>query len=88
MLKQMTRSEFYNKYGDVEVTFSSYYKYTFNYTAVLVDGKLLTVGYGGSSDQIYRYNAYAGQTVKVKDLQPYNGSVYKDTEEVESFYDY
>jgi hypothetical protein len=39
MATQMTRAEFYAKYGDVEVTFSSYYKFTFTYAATLPDGK-------------------------------------------------
>lgn len=84
----MTKSDFLNKYGDVEVTFSSYYKYTFTYTATLPDGKHLTVGYGGCSDEIYRHEVEAGSVEKVRNLRPYTGAVYECTEEVEGFYDY
>lgn len=88
MATQMTRAEFYAKYGDVEVTFSSYYKYTFTYAATLPDGRRLTVGYGGNSDEIYRHEVATSCAEKVGGLQPYTGSVYEGTEEVEGFYDY
>jgi len=88
MTTQMTRAEFYAKYGDVEVTFSSYYKYTFTYAATLPDGKRLTVGYGGNSDEIYRHEVATGCAEKVSSLEPYTGAVYEGTEEVEGFYDY
>ena len=88
MATQMTRAEFYAKYGDVEVTFSSYYKYTFTYAASLPDGKRLTVGYGGNSDDIYRLEVSTSCAEKVSSLQPHTGAVYEGTEEVEGFYDY
>ena len=84
----MTRLEFIEKYGDVDVTFTSYYKYTFTYTATLPDGKRLTVGYGGDSSAIYRHEVTAARTSKVAELRPYKGSVYENEEGVESFYDY
>lgn len=88
MATQMTRAEFYAKYGDVGVTFSSYYKYTFTYAATLPDGKRLTVGYGGSHDEIYRHEVSACHAETVSNLQPYTGAVYEGTDEVEGFYDF
>jgi len=88
MATQMTRAEFYAKYGDVEVTFSSYYKFTFTYAATLPDGKRLAVGFGGNSDEIYRHEVATSCVEKVSILQPYTGTVYEGTEEVEGFYDY
>lgn len=88
MATQMTRAEFYAKYGDVEVTFSRYYKFTFTYEAMLPDGKLLSVGFGGNRDEIYRHEVTTGCVVKVSSLEPYTGTVYEGTEEVEGFYDY
>jgi len=88
MATQMTRAEFYAKYGDVEVTFTSYYKYTFTYAATLPDGKRLTVGYGGSHDEIYRHEVTTSCAEKVSSLQPYTGAVYEGTDEVEGFYDF
>ena len=88
MATQMTRADFYSKYGDVQVTFSSYYKYTFTYSATLPDGRRLTVGYGGDSDEIYRHEVARDDLEVVKQLQPYAGAVYEGTDVVEEFYDY
>lgn len=84
----MTREEFYAKYGNVEVTFSSYFKYTFNYTTTLPDGRQLEVFYGGNADDIYRHEVCSGGVETVLSLQPYSGCVYFGGEEMESFYDY
>jgi hypothetical protein len=87
MSKDMTALEFITEYGDVDVTFSYYYKYTFTYSATLPDGKILKVQYGGNSDQIYRHEVDT-LSVKVRHLGPFAGSVYEGDDEVESFYDY
>jgi len=84
----MTREEFYAKYGEVEVVFTSYYKYTFNYCAILPNNRRLNVDYGGNGDDIYRHDVAVGKPIKIKDLCPYRGSVYEGSEEVEDFYDY
>lgn len=84
----MTKEEFYAKYGDVVVAFSSYFKYTFTYSATLPDGKILTVYYGGNSDDIYKHECFVGRNITVLELEPYAGCVYRGAEEMESFYDY
>jgi hypothetical protein len=84
----MTRTEFYEKYGEVKVKFCSYYKYSFTYTADLVDGSRLTCGYGGNSDDIYRHRVDVDEEVTINELCPDSGSVHNDDVEVESFYDY
>lgn len=84
----MTHTEFYEKYGEVLVTFSSYYKYTFTYRAELPDGQTLTVGCGGNADGIYRFKVVPNLPVKVINLLPYRGGVYKDGNEIEGFYDF
>lgn len=83
----MTREEFYAKYGDVEVMFTSFYKFTFNYCATLPDNRRLNVSYGGNAE-IYRHEVFASEPIKIKDLQPYAGWIYDGLNEVESFYDY
>jgi hypothetical protein len=88
MTKKITRDEFYEKYGDVEVTFSSYYKYTFEYAATLDDGKRIVVSYGGNSDEIYRHEVSSGSTEIISALGPYAGDVYECGECIEGFYDY
>lgn len=84
----MTRQEFYEKYGSVKLKFSHYYKYTFTYAADLPDGKRLTCGYGGNSDDIYRHEVSVDGEETVSSLQPHEGGVYENGKEVEGFYDY
>ena len=85
----MTREEFYAKYGEVEVVFTSYYKFTFIYSALLPDNRMVNVSYGGNSDDIYRHSVGVGVPIKIKDLEPHSGSVYDGFfNEVDSFYDY
>jgi hypothetical protein len=85
----MTRNEFYQKYGDVKVKFSDYYKYTFTYTGNLPDGGRISVDYGGNADQIYRHEVGADCEKTVSSIEPYSGRAYdKDGKEVDQFYDY
>lgn len=84
----MTRQEFYEKYGGVKVKFSRYYKYTFIYSAVLPDGRILSCGCGGNSEFIYQHEVGADCEETVSSLQPYEGAIYQDGNEVEGFYDY
>lgn len=78
----MTREEFYEKYKNVEFKFSSYYKYTFHFVGEY-EGKCVTVGVGGNSDEIYRFEVSSDCTESIGSLQPYEGVCGED-----SFYDY
>jgi hypothetical protein len=85
----MTREEFYEKYIDVKVKFSTYYKYTFTYVGELPDGGKISVGYGGNADQIYRHEVGADCEKTVSSIQPYSGTAYDaDRNVVDEFYDY
>ena len=85
----MTREEFYEKYSDVKVKFSTYYKYTFTYVGELSDGGKISVGYGGHYDDIYRYDVSADCEKTVNSIYPYCGTAYdKDGKVVDEFYDY
>lgn len=88
MVKDITRSEFYQKYGDVEVMFSEYYKYVFTYNGMLPDGKSITVEYGGDSSYIYRHRVLENFPETISSLSPFKGSVYDGKELIEIFYDY
>lgn len=87
-MKEMTRTEFLNKYGDINVVFTDYYKYTFNYKFDFGDGSYLTVSVGGDPDEIYRESVVAGEECSVSSLYPYKGYLVKDNETTEGFYDY
>ena len=84
--KEMTQQEFIDKYGDETVTLSFYHKYWFYYTSTLRDGRKLTVGVGGDSDEIYRFEAHSGESRTVSQLEPEQGNVYLDEKETEYFY--
>lgn len=85
----MTRDEFYEKYGDVKVKFSDYYKYTFTYTGNLPDGGRISVDYGGNAEQIYRHEVSANCEETVSSIEPYSGTAYDaDRNVVDQFYDY
>jgi hypothetical protein len=51
----LTYKEFIEMYGDVMMSFRSYYKYTFYFTGKTADGNTINASYGGSADDIYRY---------------------------------
>lgn len=85
----MTKEEFLQKYGDVEVIFEHYYKYTFSFSATLPDGSKLSVDIGGVVSDIYKKDICANSPEKVSILDPCSGSVYDKTgKEVDSFYEY
>lgn len=85
----MTRSEFYEKYGEIGVVFCSYHKYTFTYSTTLEDGNILRCEVGGNPDEIYRHDVSVGSVETIKGLEPYSGSVCdKKGNVIESFYDY
>jgi len=87
-MSAITRDEFLSRYGDVKVKFESYYKYVFSFSGKLEDGKIISVGLGGNSDDIYREEVSADDERTVSQLQPFMGSVFESGEEVDSFYDY
>lgn len=78
----MTREEFYEKYRDVKFKFSSYYKYTFSFVGEY-DGKTVTIGVGGGSDEICSFEVEADCLESIESLQPFEGVCGEDC-----FYDY
>ena len=91
-MSELTREEFYEKYGKCVVKFSDYYKYTFTYIGIFTlengDEVRVVVNYGGNSDQIYKHSVFNNDSKVLEVLQPYSGEVYKDGKVVDSFYDY
>ena len=78
----MTRQEFYDKYKDVDFYFSSYYKYTFTFVGEY-EGKTVSIGVGGLSDEIYRFEVSVDCCENILNLQPYEGTCGED-----EFYDF
>lgn len=69
----MSYDEFIEKYGDVVVTFSSYYKYCFRYKAVLESGETIIVSIGGDTDDIYRWEIQNNESLTIRELEPNYG---------------
>jgi hypothetical protein len=63
----LTEEQFKEKYGEVEVMFSSYFKYTFVFRGDFY-GKEFQVNVGGSSEDIYRFDVRANDPIKIKYL--------------------
>ena len=86
---QMTREEFYEKYGDVKVKFSTYYKYTFTYVGEQQGGGKVSVGICGNGSDIYHAEVNADECDPIKVLYTYCGTAYdNDGNVVDEFYDY
>jgi hypothetical protein len=84
----MSKAEFLEKYGDVQVEFSSYYKYSFTFIGTAEDGAAVSVSVGGNADDIYRMEVVATYPETVRDLDAYSGDATLNGETVASFYDY
>lgn len=72
---EVSREEFERLYGDVEVEFSHYYKYSFTFCGRTDEGDRLSLLVGGCADDIYRLDVEADRKVKVKDLYGSYGCV-------------
>lgn len=63
----LTEKEVLERYADVPLYFSNYYKYTFTFVGIAPDGALLTLTYGGSGEDIYRFDVTRDKARFVKD---------------------
>lgn len=50
----MSKDDFTKHYGETYFQFSSFYKFSFNFTGETVDGKHILLMMGGNPDDIYR----------------------------------
>lgn len=68
MRKIMTKKEVIKKYGELDLKFSGYYKYSFTYE--YNDKKLSIIGnFGGCSEDMYRKSVGRDDKIKVKDFE-------------------
>ena len=72
---EITKTEFDKLYGDYDVVFDSYYKFTFTFKGKTNSGDTIVVTFGGSADDIYKQNITAGEKVKVRDIDAYYAAV-------------
>jgi hypothetical protein len=72
----LTKEQFIEKYGDVEMHFTSYYKYTFSFEGKTPNGETIKASVGGSADDIYRFEVCTGSNGTFSSLDPECGYVY------------
>lgn len=83
----MTKDEFIENYGNVRVSFHSYYKHLFTFTGITEDGYEVVIQVGGNSDDIYRMEVSPDYLETVAGLDPISGLVYDEIgDEIESFH--
>ena len=85
---QITEQQFKEKYGDIQVTFQSYYKYVFTYRGVIDEKRVLLLEFGGNSDDIYRHEVLGECSETMNSLEPFAGGVYDDGIMIEHFCSY
>ena len=65
MESKMTAEQVQEKFGNTILRFSRYYKYTFTFRGDTNDGYKILCYFGGSSDDIYRYEVNANDENRV-----------------------
>lgn len=66
----MTKEEVLEKYGDVPLRFSSYYKYSFRFSGLAEDGVKIFASIGGNADDIYRWEITPDKVITLNDDDP------------------
>lgn len=86
---QLTKEEVLEKYGDIELAFSYYYKYSFTYKYENDD--LVIIGsWGCSSDDVYRYEVTPDSKELVRNFEGnlHSLTITKNKEVIFSYSDY
>ena len=65
----MDWDEVLEKYGDVKVKFSSYYKYTFTFEGKTEKGEKVVCFVGWTADDIYRFSVNTKE-ITIRELEP------------------
>ena len=82
---KLSKEEFYSKYGNVEFTFSSYYKFSFVFVGNSNNYEII-VSVGGSADDIYKFEVISNEKYKLGSLDISWGEVKLGSNIVESCY--
>lgn len=78
------KNEILEKFGETEMKFTSYYKYSFAFAGETENGERVSATVGGDSDDIYKRSIDTNK-VKLKDLYPSFIAVRKDNETIASW---
>lgn len=71
----MTKEEFMEAYGEVDVCFVYYYKYTFTFKGYSHNNEEVVINVGGDSVDIYKFE-FSDCYETVNKFDPVSGSVY------------
>jgi len=74
-VNELTKEEFYKRYGDCKVLLERYWKFTFTFNGHTEDGRFMWVECGGAPDDIYRLDFEVSEPNTVRHLEPYKGAV-------------
>lgn len=55
MAEATTKADVIARYADVPLRFTEYFKFTFWFAGTAPDGASISAGFGGNSDDIYRF---------------------------------
>ena len=78
----MTLEQVKEKYGNVKLKFSYYYKYCFAFSADTEDGEHVYASIGGNAGDIYRLEVDADKEVTINSLDPNHIAVSKDGKDI------
>ena len=81
----LSYEELLSQYGDIELKFSSYFKYSFTFTGQIGDIRIEAT-IGGSSDDIYRLDIDADQIMTIRMLDARMVSIYKGGQLIAEYY--
>jgi hypothetical protein len=79
---KLTKEQFIEKYGDIEMYFQEYYKYSFTFKGTTPNGEIIRVSIGGGSDDIYRLEVCDGNNGTLRSMDPDSGRVYDSNDDV------
>lgn len=72
METKMNKEQIQEKFGNTLLRFSHYYKYTFTFIGHTEDEYKILCYFGGSSDDIYRYDVNADVEYRVGNLDDWS----------------
>jgi len=83
----MTKEDILKKYGNVELKFRHYYKYTFMFKGETPEGEVVYANVGGAADEIYRLDLDYNETGTISNLEPCTISVMKGSKVIADWHE-
>ena len=85
---EITKNDLLNKYGEVKLVFSHYYKYVFTFQSTLPDGRQIKALAGGMTDNIYKFEVLSGESYTLDEINPKECRILDGADTVELFQQY